>query len=262
MLYRYICWGDSAAGALKQRNKLTSEHHEVYPFFDDLRFGPMEGIEAGTEQRLSWWKTVWQAQWWYEQGDDEAIAESGLTYQSSILEIVKEQIPIVVWVGNTAQDKLMLAMLTYYAEPTMPLFVVDITHKVKGEHLGQYAVAMCEPKELVPLMPKELSGIERTELARLWADWRLLDRGYRGLDDDDKLVQHAETYWDQHLFAKVEQLGKKSVAQVIGEVMGEHKGLIPDSFLCWRLDILRREGKVRYFEVEGPKPQPPLVSMS
>ncbi|CAM3709814.1 DUF1835 domain-containing protein [Vibrio aquimaris] len=262
MPYRYICWGDSAAGALKQRNKLTSQNHEIYPFFDDLRFGPMEGLEGGEQKRLGWWKTVWKAQWWYEQGDDDAIAESGLTCQKTILEILKQQTPIVVWVGNSAQDRLMLAMLAYNAAPKTPMFVADITHQVKGEYLGQYAVAMCEPKELVPLIPKELSQSERAELASLWSDWRLLERGYRDLDNDGTLVQHAETYWDHHLLAKVEQLGKESVAQAVGEVMGEQEGLIPDSFLCWRLDMLRREGKVRYFEVEGPKPQPPLVSLS
>ena len=55
--------GDSAAGALKMRNKLASQQHEVYPFVDDLRFGPMEGLEDGSKQRLSWWTNVWQAQW-------------------------------------------------------------------------------------------------------------------------------------------------------------------------------------------------------
>ena len=49
MSYRYICWGDSAAGALKMRNKLASQQHEVYPFVDDLRFGPMEGLEDGSK---------------------------------------------------------------------------------------------------------------------------------------------------------------------------------------------------------------------
>ncbi|MBU2897293.1 DUF1835 domain-containing protein [Vibrio hepatarius] len=262
MVYRYICWGDSAAGNLKQCNKLTSQQHEIYPFFDDLRFGPMEGLEDGKQKRLSWWKAVWKAQWWYEQGDDDAIAESGLTYQSAILEILKQQTPIVVWVGNTAQDRLMLSMLAYNADPNTPLFVLDITNKVNSEYLGQYAVAMCEPQELIALKPKELSQTECTELASLWADWRLLDRGYRDFDSEGELVQYPETYWDHHLLAKVGQLGKESVAQVIGEVMGEHQGLIPDSFLCWRLDILRREGKVRYFEVEGPHPQPQLVSLT
>ncbi|WP_114787036.1 DUF1835 domain-containing protein [Vibrio tetraodonis] len=262
MSYRYICWGDSAAGALKMRNKLASQQHEIYPFFDDLRFGPMEGLEDGEKKRLSWWKTVWNAQWWYEQGDDDAIAESGLTCQSTILAVLKEQTPIVVWVGNTAQDRLMLAMLAHNADPKTPLFVMDITHQVKDEYLGQYAVAMCEPKELVPLVSKELGNNERAELSSLWADWRLRDRGYRDLDSNGDIVQHPETYWDQYLLAKVEQLGKDSVAQVVGEVMGEYKGFMACEFLFWRLDMLRREGKVCYFAVEGPEPQPPLVSFS
>ena len=197
-----------------------------------------------------------------EYDDFEGLAEDRLQFQTAILQVLKEQTPIVVWVGNTAQDRLMLAMLAHNADPKTPLFVMDITHQVKDEYLGQYAVAMCEPKELVPLVSKELGNNERAELSSLWADWRLRDRGYRDLDSNGDIVQHPETYWDHHLLAKVEQLGKESVAQVVGEVMGEHEGLYGMCFLCWRLDMLRREGKVRYFAVEGPEPQPPLVSLS
>ncbi|RSD29738.1 DUF3658 domain-containing protein [Vibrio pectenicida] len=262
MVYRYICWGDSAAGCLKQLNKMTAQHHEIYPFFDDLRFGPMEGIKDGEQQRLNWWKKVWKAQWWYEQGDDDAIAESGLTYQSAILEVLKQQTPIVVWVGNTAQDRLMLAMLAYYADPNTPLFVLDITNKVNSEYLGQYAVAMCDPQELISLKPKELSQAERSELTSQWRYWRMQDTGVRDLNREGQLVQYPEAYWDHHLLAKVEQLGKEPTARVVGEVMGEHQGFMPDNFLCWRLDTLRSQGKVRFFENRGAEPQPPLVSMN
>lgn len=262
MFYRYICWGDSAAGNLKQRNKLTSQQHEIYPFFDDLRFGPMEGLEDGKQKRINWWKTVWKAQWWYEQGDAEAIVASGLQHHNSMLEALKVTVPVVVWVGNTAQDRLMLSMLAYYADPNTSLFVLDITNKVNSENLGQYAVAMCEPQELISLTPEELSQAERSELTSQWRYWRMQGEGVRDFNIDGQLTQHPETHWDHHLLSTVKKFGKAPVARIAGEVMGEQLGFIPDTFLCWRLDMLRIQGQVSYFDNPGPKPQPPLVSMS
>lgn len=261
---RYIAWGDSAVGNLKQLNKLTGQSHPIIAVLDDFRMGPLsDADQLSPTLRTDWWKAVWSAQWWYNKEEYEAelvayFAES----QHHLLSALATPEPITIWIGNNAHDRLMLAMIASLTPEQTPLSIVDVTGHVPYHHEGQYAVAMCPPESLIPLTPRPLSDTERTELGQLWADWKSKGLGWREIDADGRIVDYPLDHLDAVLLAKTAELSPHSSSRVVGEIMGQHPGMVPDSFLFWRLELLRQAGRVVFTPRQGPAPQAPTVTLA
>lgn len=253
---------ESAAGALKQRNTRLGLSHPILVVPDDLRTGPLE--DAGqpvAPRRTAWHKTIWRAQWWFDSVRDEAalLAHRAERLQR-LLSALAAPDPVVVWMGNGAHDKLMLAMAASRAAPRTALLVADITEQVAWPHPGPCAVGACPPDALLHLVPRPLPAHERMALAAQWADWKRHGQGgWRTIDANGQMTDYPPDHLDADLLARVAAPGWPAT-HVVGEILRQHPGAVPADFLYWRLDVLRQAGRVVYLPGAGPGPQAPRVA--
>ncbi|WP_169828975.1 DUF1835 domain-containing protein [Chromobacterium amazonense] len=260
---RHLCWGDSAAGNLKQRNRLLGLSQPVTAMMEDFRIGELADADAAKpRQRIAWLKRLWAAQWWYEAEEYETpLLLHQAECHGQLLEALQAPAPLVIWMGNNAHDRLMLAMAASVAAPATPLLVADITGQVAFQHEGLYAVGMCPPEALLDIKPVALDAAARAALAAQWAHWKTREAGWRETASDGGIVQYPLDHLDPLLLARLSRT-PQSASRVVGEVMGTHPGMVPDNFLFWRLDALRQAGLVVFTPVDGPKPQAPLVALA
>ncbi len=185
------------------------------------------------------------AQWWRDDTSYETeMLRLYVENQRHLLAALAEPEPIVVWVGNNAHDKLMLAMVARVASPATPLSVVDITGQVAFQYMGQFAVGMCPPDALLPLSPAAFSGTGRARLASQWDNWKTHGEGWRETAVDGGVVEYPSDHLDTRLLARLAESGPQPVLRLVGDVMGRYPGMVPDTFLFWRLDTLRSNGQV------------------
>lgn len=262
-LIRHLCWSESAAGNLNQRNRLLGLPQPVTAMLEDFRIGELADADTVKPcQRMAWFKRLSAAEWWREAEEYETLHQAEeYEYQRQLLEILQAPAPLVIWIGNNAHDSLMLAMAASVATPATPLLVADITGQVAAQHEGLYAVGMCPPEALLDIKPVALDAAERAALAAQWAYWKTREAGWRETTSDGGIVQYPLDHLDPLLLSRL-SLTPESASRVVGEVMGTHRGLVTDSFLFWRLDALRQAGLVVFTPVDGPKPQAPLVALA
>ncbi|MBB5018723.1 hypothetical protein HNQ59_002016 [Chitinivorax tropicus] len=249
---RYVVHGDSATGCLKEMARQSGQPCQIIKMYDDLRIGPLiDADQPHPAVRLQWLRTICQAQWWPDIDQHLAsLTNHALETHHHLLQALATPDPIVVWVGNTAIDQLMLAMIASLALPQTPLSVVDITGRVDDSHMGQFAVAMCPPESLKHLTPATIPPAQRQTLQQQWAYWKTAAQGWRQIDATGQLVDLPMDHLDTKLLATIAEMGRCPAGEVIGIVLNEQRGLLSDSFLIWRLHLLQDAGKVAYLPVE------------
>ncbi|WP_175948636.1 DUF1835 domain-containing protein [Burkholderia pyrrocinia] len=260
----FIACCDSAAGSLKQRNRLLGQSNPIVAILDDFRMGPLaDADQLVALQRTAWWKTIWRAQWWFDSDEYETdLLEHQAECQSCLLSVLASPEPVVVWMGNNAHDKLVLAMIASLTPPQTALSVVDITGQVSWQYEGQYAVAICPPEALLQLVPRPLTDGEHIALREQWTYWKGHGQGWRETGANGQVVEYPLDYLDGLLVAKLAELGPQSAGLLVGKIIGEYPSMVPSNFLFWRLDILRQAGQVVFTPQTGPKPQAPKVALT
>lgn len=261
---RHVCWGDSASGCLKQRNYQLGVSNPVIRILDDFRIGSLVDAELPMPKlRRELFKQICGAQWWYSRIEYEAsLLQNYSKYHRQLLQILAEPDPVVVWLGNNARDKLMMAMIAHLAAPSTPLAIIDITGQVDCHHNGEFDLAFCQPESLLHLSPVEISTTARAELAETWRYWRIQARGWREIGSNGDIVDYPLDYFDNILLSNIECSKPRVVTEIVSSIINSTPGLIPVSFLLWRLQILNHNNKLVFIPVDGPIPQAPLVSIT
>lgn len=242
-----VCTSGSAAEALHERNRRLGLHNRIVEVFDDLRIGSLQDADqAMPRMRLAWAARLWRvSDNLTRQRHACELVQFQMQCQQWLLAALKDKRPLVVWVGNNAHDQLMLAMVAHLAAPHKAMAVVDVTRQVGQQHMGQYSPGMCRAQDLLELAPTELTPPDRQALADEWRHWKHHGHGWRACDADSQICEHPLDHFDALLLAHLDRDEPKPLQAVLGSVMGQAPGLVPDVFLLWRVNQLHRRGDVQ-----------------
>jgi len=260
----HICWGDSAAGALKQRNSFLGLHEPVIGIVDDFSVGELgDADNLIPSRRLAWHECLETAQWWYDESYGAALFEYWKESQEFLLSAVSTSFPIVVWIGNNAHDKLMLAMLASITSRETSIRVIDVNVQLGFHNSGYSNVSLCAPEILIDLKPVEISNNMRDALSLEWDYWKSHAAGWRILDASGSIVEMPLNHADVMLLTHLSRTYPKPASSIIKEVIEKNPllGCASYSFklLFWRLNILRQTGLLVFIPSTEPKPSPPLI---
>ncbi|MGK4357805.1 DUF1835 domain-containing protein [Enterobacter cloacae] len=261
--FRHICWGDAAAGLIKMCNTLSNKHEEVLAFVDDFRFGDLsDASQALNHLRILWFRRITRAQWWYNEKEYELfLMEHWKQRHLNILHALSTDLPIIVWIGNSARERLMLAMLTNYVSIDTKIFIADISKQVNLMYPGMYEVSMCQPKQLLKIFPVEMDCFMRLKFSLLWEEWRNKPIGWRYIATDDRIVACDENHFDSKLLSHMSYNHPISADIIISAILTEelNNTFVSAEFLYWRLNILRNNRKVLFASGNEQYPSPPLI---
>lgn len=263
----YVTWGDSAAASLRLMNDQKGESHLIITMLDDLRIGLLHDVDSSeAEERIKLWKDIWKAQWYYDYQYDE-ILETSLTRrlkdsQNAMLTLFTQTNPVVIWGGNNAHDRLMLAMSAARIPPNIPLFVVDITDSVGFNWHEDNAIAFCPPEILSELVPVRLSDAKRDALRRRWQTWKTSAKGWRVINPDGHIQDYPVDHFDRKLLDNLFATHAQCATRVIGQVLEEKPDILSSSFLFWRLELMRQNGTVVYLPDNKRSKSPPKIMLA
>lgn len=88
--------------------------------------------------------------------------------QEYFLNEILKPFPVVVWVGNNAHDKLMLAMLASIVAPSVDIKIVDIEARVNVGNYGYSSLSKSSPEVLLDLKPISIDLDLRKKLSAQW----------------------------------------------------------------------------------------------
>ena len=242
-----VCSSGSAADALHERNRQLDLCNSIVEVFDDLRIGSLKDADLAVPLvRLAWASRLWKTPNGLASKSHACeLVQFQIQCQQRLLTALQDKHPLVVWVGNTAHDRLMLSMVAHLAAPNKPMAMVDVTGQVLPQYMGQYSPAMCRGQDLVELIPTELTPADRRALADEWHHWKRCGHGWRACDADGRICEHSLDHFDALLLTHMERDEPKPLQAVLGSVMGQAPGLVPDVFLIWRVNQLHRRGDVQ-----------------
>ncbi|ELB2794053.1 DUF1835 domain-containing protein [Aeromonas dhakensis] len=260
----HVCWGDSARGCLKERNRQLNISNPVVAVLDNFRIGPLIDADlAMPKRRHELFIEICEAQWWYNSTEyKSALLQYQLESHLRLLDVLTKAAPVIAWVGNNACDKLMMAMIAHLITPSTPLAMVDISGQVEFNHNGEFALGYCTPESLLQLSPIEISPMVRKELAEKWIYWRGHAQGWREIGDNGDILEYPIDYLDHLLLAKIEHMKPRLAIDIMDDIAREAAGIIPVDLLYWRLNILRKNGDVVFTQIEGQPPHSPHVVKS
>lgn len=244
----FITWGDSAAGCLKQRNHLLGTPHPIIAVLDELRIGPLaDADQPQPTARLALRRKMQAVQWWYDaETYAEALDQQMLALQQRLLACLATPDPAVIWVGNTANDRLMLAMIAARAAPAKPLFIIDICQHVEAQHKAVYAVGQCKPGALLALQPQALTDQVKSALALEWASWKKNAVGWRELTTAGELLERPLAQLDSDLLTRLSHAEPRPAEAVVADLLTAAADLLPADLLYWRLDVMRLDQQLAF----------------
>ena len=250
----FISCGSFSDSCLKLRNQMLGQSNPIIVIDDDFSTGPLQDVDQLEPfQRINWWKTVWSANRWcfhYTNEYERELADSlkrHTAHQKRFLSMLTSANSIVSWVGNTASDKLMLAMIASLAQGQLSVIELAKQLPKRYSHNGICTLGMCPVDALLQLMPRPLSDSERIILKQQWNDWKQRGQGWRETDSDGNVIEYPLDHLDRHLLKVIKRAtkqGSDSGARVIGDFMAEYPGWVLDEFLLWRLDRLQQMGRI------------------
>ncbi|PKH26662.1 hypothetical protein CIG19_02390 [Enterobacterales bacterium CwR94] len=242
MQQTYIVGGDSAAGILRVVNELRGEQHAILAIIDDFSIGALQDMDNSGAMRIDLNRRLLQAQWWYD-ASTEANTIKRLEEEQKALHALRSQAhPVVIWIGENAHDRLMLALVVARLPRNIPVSVVNVSILSRLNR----SVGMCPPAQLLAVTPQLLSEQQRDELRLFWRYWKDNAQGWRETDRHGVLNDYPVEHFDENLLNRFSFTQPRPAAWAVGQLMGEYHTVVSDTFLFWRLEQMRKAGKVLY----------------
>jgi Protein of unknown function/Domain of unknown function (DUF1835) len=256
----HIVCGESAAGSLRVG---LGRENKIIGFPDFLAVGPIWElhIEDGHNRRYEWLRDHLNYQ------DDFIEEEYSRRFLDTLSEMdaIPEQVPIVIWTGENADEQTGLCYLLYVLKgKTNPIYLINTTiayqelfntseYQYFYFHTGEVA-----PDKLKVIYQEKLSQpLNIQERIRLEEKWLSLSHtnGVVRIWENNNIITVNEDYFDetivtaaQHLHSKQKEKDFMKSARIIGEVLGHIDNHVGDTFLQYRLRSLIYKG---IFEIKG-----------
>ncbi|KMN82480.1 hypothetical protein VK98_08520 [Chromobacterium sp. LK11] len=257
----HLAVGDSAAGILNALRRDGLLDGEVLPFIEDLSAGPLldaDAIDQGL--RLAWHQQLLQAQPWLPEYEDDWLRRHQAS-RKALLRLLERPLPLTVWQGRNAGDRLALALLAEQLPADCPLTVCAAPEPVwqAGDEMAEWSMAMLPLERLADCRRRErpLAAGEREALASQWRHWREHGQGLRRLQDQD-IVEAPLDRYDALLLQRAQDRAL-SIQRLVGDALaGTREALLSSELLFWRVQQLLRAGRLRA-EAPAGGGAPPLV---
>lgn len=231
--------GGAAAGALACIVG-TEGSAQVVELNDPLAYGPLSdyGTTAGNTRRAKWFQKVCaqlgELDLWRWLSD-----HIGLPVLQGYKNVESDR-NYIIWIGQSVDEQLMLRALCALI-PNQQLLVADVTTGKLSEK-STPIVGACSIEELESVHPVPLAPCRQAELADEWH--KVLKQGNMlRIWNGKTIIPHDETFFDSAILAAIGS-GSRLAAEVIGQILGEYTGQVGDTFLCYRLCELMRQGVV------------------
>lgn len=221
---------------------------EVISLKDDLRVGPLAGIntETGYVKRSEWWSII------TEMCEDREHVDSfygDLKKMKRIKILLEENKIICIWYGTCLMDKLMMARLLHFIDPTPKnIFVVPVSDhtvtNISGRQFVPETLGVMNPEQIVELDPylRPITQAEINEASALWKQAESNNATMRVLNGIIVEMQQ-DSYFDSALLVNCTNEFQKS-ARVVGETLVDTGFYVSDTILSWRLKELVRQNKL------------------
>lgn len=250
----HLLTGPSAAQAL--RTLLPGD--EVLEVVEDFTHGPLADADAIDPQvRVAWWNRIWWSMRWLPD-IDEAFLKDYWHCRKQLFRVFAQRQPLCLWLGDSAHEQLLLAMVCAHAHASQPLSLVEASGKVVVQYKGHVAMGMCGQQDQQDIQPligtaRPIEQAERQRHAAAWEHWQQVGAGWRELRDG-QLSETGADCFDAPLLDVLRSDGPQAATRLVGTVMGQYAtSFVPDSYLFWRLAMLAEAGKV----VLTPQPDAP-----
>ncbi len=241
----HIVCGESAAGSLRVG---LENHHKVIGFPDIFSIGPVWQLHSkdGHHKRYEWLKEHINIPL-----NEIEDYENKVNHTIEELLLIPENIPIVFWTAENADEQTGLRYLLYLLrKKTNDVYVINTTLTYKElydtdaiqhflHHTGE-----AHPEKLRKIFREkgqnQISTDERHILQKEWLDIASKKDVLRKWENN-KVCNIPVNYYDHDLITTVEKLQRKKdkeflkAARVIGELYGNLEGNVADGFLEYRL---------------------------
>ncbi|MBY0149215.1 DUF1835 domain-containing protein [Neobacillus niacini] len=256
----HIVCGESAAGSL--RVGLECENR-VIGLPDFFAVGPICELhrDDGRNRRYEWLKDHLNYQ------DDFIEEEYNRRFLNTLseMEAIPEQVPIVIWTGENADEQTGVCFLLYVMKgKTNPIYLINTTIAYQELfNTSEYQYFYFHTGEVAPdklkviyqeKLTQPLSIEERIQLEEKWLSLSH-SKGVVRIWENNKIITVKEDYYDemiitaaQHLHSKQKEKDFMKSARIIGEVLGHIDNNVGDTFLEYRLRSLIYMG---IFEIRG-----------
>lgn len=262
--YVHITGSDSVGSSLKSSFGLRNILSEVISLNDDLRVGPLTGIdsETGYDKRREWWGTI------TEMSEHTQYVDSfygDLKKIERIKLLLEENNKICIWYGTSLFDKLMMGRLLNFVNHSQNIFVVPVSDhtvtNISGRQFVPETLGVMSPEQILELDPY-LRPISQTEINKSIEIWKHVEsnNATMRLWNGTIVEMHADIYFDSALLVNCTIEFQKS-ARVVGKTLVDTGFKVSDTILNWRLKELVRKNKLeakgtlrkmRDYEVKTP----------
>lgn len=248
MHFLNIACGDDSARVLK----IFKFKNEVISLKDDLSFGSLSDADEMGPSRCQLWKNIWKAQWWITP-DIEIKLSSEICEQRNKLQLLKNEVrPVVVWVGENPNDRLMLAMVASCLPLKTKLYVSNVSASPFMEGKKYSTVSMCSCRLLQSVTPRRVTASKRISLQKLWQDWKGYGEGWRDIDRYGRLVEYPINFLDTILLDELSTISFKNAVDIVQQLMKHF--YVSEHFLFWRLSQLNDQGYVFFPKFKDSAP--------
>jgi hypothetical protein len=265
--YFHITAGDSAGLSLKRSFELRNIlPNEVISLKDDLRVGPLTGIdsETGYDKRSKWWDTITEM---CEDKDNVDSFYGDIKKMERIKKLLEENKEICIWHGASLFDKLMMARLIHFINPSPEnIFVVPVSAhtvtNIRGKQFVPDSLGVMNPEQIEELDPY-VRPITKPEINEAIAMWKHVEsnKATMRILNDTIIEMQEDNYFDSTLLANCTNEFQKS-SRVVAETLVETGFYVSDTILSFRLKELVRQNRLeakgtlrnmRDYEVKIPR---------
>lgn len=261
----HIVFSDSPAGSLRivlKEMGLQSEE-KIITFSDNFSVGPIWRLheKTGLSNRYEWLKK-------HINIDDEILDnyQDEFNNTNSEIKAVPKDAPIIIWIGENAQEQTALRYVLYLLkEKTNDIFVMDTTSIYKNQfttpetdffplHTGEIS---SDKLRLIYEKNRKSNSLTQKAREKFEKEWEQLSTKQEVLRMwQNKGIHNVnESYYDDYIIntARKMHIERKNnefmkSARLIGEVMGHLNQYIGEQFFEYRVRHLIVNG---IFEIEG-----------
>lgn len=256
----HITCGESIAGSLRYG---LGRGNKVIGFPDFFAVGPIWELdkEVGRKCRYEWLRDHLN----YPDHFIEEEYESRFSKALKEIDTIPEQIPIVIWTAENANEQTGIRYIIYLLkEKANDVFFINSTiayQELFNTSEFQYFyfhTGEMEPEKLDIIyqnkLTKPLTSEEGTQLKNEWIDLSTT-KGVVRIWENNKIKTVQEDYFDELIVSTARKLHAKQKekdfmksGRLIGDVLGHMENNVGDAFLEYRLRSLINNG---VFEIKG-----------
>ncbi|RYM05211.1 DUF1835 domain-containing protein [Sporolactobacillus sp. THM7-7] len=257
----HIIFGDSASGSLKfglNQFGLTGHKKQVITFPDALSIGPVWKMDQpkGLKQRGAWME---RHQMIFD--EDASEYENQLSEACSAIRSIPEELPIIIWTGNNANEQTGLRLaLSLLKGKTNEIRIINTSSFFSSDHAPVTPISTGEiqPETLMTIYKKNrnaalLTMEGRNTFENQWKELAATKEVLR-IWEDEKVRSVPEDYFDALILKAAKHLQHKDrmlCMRLIGEVIGEIRDTqsIDDFYIEYRIRQLTRNGVLEIVSV-------------